>query len=100
MPKRKAAGQAKTPIEIPDGVIQIYSNSLNVLTTSWDFILLFGSIQLPGTIGGTGPTKTAIRVDAAVVMSPQHAKASVNALQKVVEEYEKNFGEITIPKKA
>jgi hypothetical protein len=38
-----------------------------------------------------------IRIDAAVRMSPQHAKASANALQRTVAEYEKMFGPITLP---
>ena len=98
MPKAKRKNQAPPPIEIPEGVIQLYSNSLNVLTTTWDFILLFGSAQLPEKIGGPGQTlKAPIRVDAAITMSPQHAKASAKALQSVVEGYEKRFGTIKLP---
>ncbi len=96
-----AAKKNQTPpaVEIPEGVIQLYSNSLNILTTTWDFILLFGSAQLPEKIGGPGQTmKAPIRVDAAITMSPQHAKASAKALQRVVNEYEKRHGEIRLPK--
>lgn len=97
MPKAKRNNQPQ-PIEIPEGVIQLYSNSLNVLTTTWDFILLFGSAQLPEKIGGAGQAvKAAIRVDAAITMSPQHAKASAKALQDVVDGYEEKFGEIKLP---
>ena len=30
-------------------------------------------------------------------MSPQHAKASLKVLERIVAEYEKKFGEIAIP---
>ena len=85
-------------IRVPEGVSDFYVNSLNVLLTPWDFILLFGSLSLPESISSGKQTLPGeIRVDAAIRMSPQHAKASASALQRMVNEYEKQFGEIATP---
>jgi len=92
-----SAAPADLRIEIPEGIIQLYANAMNVVVTPWDLILLFGSIQLPETITGDGTAAGTIRIDAAVTMSPQHAKAAVKALQSVVDGYEKRFGEINMP---
>ena len=98
MPRARRSNQPR-PIEIPEGVVQLYSNSLNVLTTPWDLILLFGSTQLPESIGSARGQQlaAAVRIDAAITMSPQHAKAAAKVLQNVVAMYEKRFGEIRIP---
>jgi len=98
MANHKAADQVLVTAEIPEGVIQLYANAMNVLVTPWDLVLLFGSIQLPEAISGTGkPTKAPIRIDAAITMSPQHAKATAKALQDVITEYEKIYGDIGLP---
>jgi DNA-binding LytR/AlgR family response regulator len=94
--------QQQTPqqpaLQIPEGLVQSYANSLNVLFTPWDFMLLFGSTRLPQAIGiGAGQAIGTVEVDVAITMSPQHAKAAVAALQQVVEEYERQFGEIHVP---
>ena len=99
---KKAQSAAQKPpevtIRIPEGVSDFYVNSLNVLVTPWDFILLYGSLTLPESISsGKQALPGEIRVDAAIRMSPQHAKASAHALQRMVNEYEKQFGEIVTP---
>ena len=100
MPKDKSLEPSQPITEIPEGVTQLYANAMNILVTPWDVALLFGSIQLPEAIAGKigESTKSPIRIDAAVIMSPQHAKATAIALQKVVTEYEKQYGEIGLPK--
>ena len=106
MPKTPQQPDQRGPvIRIPEGVSEFYANSLNVLITPWDFVLLYGSVALPNSIasgrgaitGGARSMQSEIRIDAAVRMSPQHAKASANALQRTVAEYEKMFGPITLP---
>jgi hypothetical protein len=105
LPKTPQQADQKAPvIRIPEGVSEFYANSLNVLITPWDFILLYGSTALPnsiatgrGAVAGGARMQSEIRIDAAVRMSPQHAKASANALQRTVAEYEKMFGSIPLP---
>ncbi len=102
MPKEKSLVPKQQTAEIPEGVMQFYANAMNILVTPWDVVLLFGSIKLPeaiaGIVGTSGASKEPpIRIDAAVIMSPQHAKATANALQHVVTEYEKQYGKIGLP---
>ena len=93
--QKAAAGPT---VQISDGVSEFYANSMNVLITPWDFVLLFGSTLLPKTIRQGAQTAGDVRVDAAIRMSPQHAKAASRVLAKLIEEYEKQVGVITLPK--
>lgn len=92
-PQRDSGGPS---IKIPEGVSEFYANSLNILLTPWDFVLLFGSLALPATVGSAGKVTSEVRVDAAIRMSPQHAKASSIVMQSMVAKYEETFGEIPV----
>ena len=96
-PDRREQRQAQPRIQIPENVSEFYVNSLNVGTTTWDFVLFFGSIVLPATIGVGQMIHGQIRVDCVIRMSPQHAKASLRVLQQTVSDWERRFGEIQIP---
>ena len=84
---------------IPEGVSEFYANSLQVMSTDWDFALLFGSIIFPANypLGNQRVQGTEVRVDAIIRMSPQQAKASLRVLNRVIEDYEAKYGKINIP---
>ena len=92
-------GEPSSRIQVPENVSEFYANSFNVAVTPWDFILFFGTNTLPTTVLKSGPAQStvSVRVDVVVRMSPQHTKATLAALKRTVDEYEKRFGEINIP---
>jgi Protein of unknown function (DUF3467) len=96
-PKQPTRGPTGQVVRIPDNVSEFYVNAMQVALTPWDVMLLFGSAALPEVFIGSSPFKTEIRVDAVIRMSPQHAKAVVRALSSVMDEYDKQFGEVHIP---
>ena len=96
-PDRREQRQAQPRIQIPENVSEFYVNSLNVGTTTWDFVLFFGSIALPETIGPAETIRGQVRVDCVIRMSPQHAKASLRVLQQTLDDWERRFGEIQVP---
>ncbi len=85
---------------IPEEVAQFYVNNLSVLVTPWDFVLLYGALALPANVSTQGEPiqqSSGVRVEAAIRMSPQHAKAGLKLMQRMVETYENQFGEIRLP---
>lgn len=73
-----------------DKYIKMYSNSVQLTVTPWDFTFSFGEIKLP-------MEKPTVENQVGIVMSPQHAKALANILVGHVREYEKKVGEIKLP---
>jgi len=69
--------------EIPE----IYTNSVEVLVSPYEFLLQMGL-----------ETQRKVKPICNVRMSPQHAKIFLNILQQSIENYERNIGEIKIPK--
>lgn len=94
-------GQPQQPkILLPEDVSEFYANSVNIIVTGWDFVLLFGSIGLPASISALPVNQNVageIKVDAVVRMSPQVAKSFASILQKIVNNYETTFGTIHLP---
>jgi len=90
-------------IKIPESVNEFYANAFTALVTRWDVVLLFGSTTLPSTIkkadqvGGEITIQGEVRMDTAIRMSPQHAKACSAALQSMVARWEEEFGTISVP---
>ena len=82
---------------MPENVVEVYANSLQVATTPWDFMWFFGSVQVPETLPIPGNIVPSIRVDVVIRTSPQHAKACLRALETTVKQYEDRFGEIHLP---
>jgi hypothetical protein len=73
--------------------VSVYSNSMNLEVTPWDFKLIVG-VLLKGQKPNE-PPKIENLVE--VVMSPQHAKALLSILASNVQAYEKQVGEIKLP---
>jgi hypothetical protein len=84
------------PQELPttrtDKFVRAYTNAANLEVTPWDFKLVFGELKK------NSDGKTVIEQSVEVTMSPQHAKALADILSTNVREYEKNVGEIKLPK--
>jgi len=65
----------------------IYSNTMQMITTPWDFQIRFGQVV---------PTEEGLSANwlVQVMQSPQHAKAFYHLLAQQIEAYEENYGEI------
>jgi Protein of unknown function (DUF3467) len=76
----------------------LYVNGIAILFSPWDFSLMFLR-GLPAE-SPSEPSEhnfaTTTRVVQSVVMSPQHAKAMLNALAHNIQAYEQQHGEIPI----
>ena len=67
----------------------IYTNSIGVSASVFDIKLLINYIS-------DSTEKNEKENICEVAMSPQHAKAFLNVLQKTMKTYEENFGEINL----
>lgn len=73
---------------------RIYSNAVKIVSSFYDFQLLFGS----GIINVLEENSTQIIESKFLVqLSPQHYKVLLNSMQNQLDEYEKKFGEIKLP---
>jgi hypothetical protein len=70
--------------------LSIYTNNANVQISYFDFRIDFRQI-LPGSDG-----RMTVERLASVVMSPQHAKAFLGVLAENLDQYEEQFGAITL----
>lgn len=77
-----------------------YCNSLELATSPFDISFRFIRNEVP--IGRPHGSETSGEVadSVTVVMSPQHAKATIGALVNAIRTYEKQFGELHLPKDA
>ena len=71
--------------------VRTYANAANMEVTPWDFKIVFGELK-------KSEGKVVIEQSVEVTMSPQHAKALAEILSSNVREYEKNIGEIKLPR--
>ena len=62
-----------------------YSNQVNIHSSFFDFVIDFGEVEKI-EMQGNQPIMN-VEVKARVVMSPQHAKAFLQALSKNIESY-------------
>ena len=83
--------QQELPAVPAEKFVRTYANAANMEVTPWDFKIVFG--ELKKTEG-----KLVIEQSVEVTMSPQHAKALAEILSNNIREYEKNVGEIKIPR--
>jgi flagellar protein FlaG len=69
---------------------EIYSNSVQVRVSVWDFLLVFGLVHQE--------TPEQVSVDNAlgVYLSPQQAKALWNILGQNLAQYEQTFGQLAL----
>jgi len=70
-----------------------YANSSMITHSNWDFQLMFGKFRLKEE------RHVVETYEKIIYMSPQQAKAFLNALSENVSKYEKNFGEIVLSPK-
>ena len=75
-----------------------YANSLEVAVSPYDFSLKFSRQGPPENIKSGEPPKPNKLDEFTVSMSPVHAKAMLAGLYRAVGEYEKNVGQIVLPK--
>ena len=84
--------QLQQYFNMSDEVAQgIYSNLAVISHSSSEFILDFISM-MPGVSKGT--------VKSRVIMSPEHSKRLLYALQENIANFERQFGEIRMPQEA
>jgi len=94
MPQPKPSGpppgpQQQLPVELPDEVSEgIYSNLMFITHSPSEFVLDFAR-ALPGARKG--------RVYSRIVMTPQHAKALSELLQRNISTFEDKHGVIHLP---
>ena len=69
---------------------EIYSNSVQVRVSVWDFLLVFGLVHQEA------PEQVNVNNALGVYLSPQQAKALLGLLQQNVSGYESAFGEIKL----
>jgi hypothetical protein len=81
--------QAGLKISYPEQLQFFYSNYAHFTMSGFDLTIDFGIRQ-----------ENNVQMSSRVIVSPQHAKAMVNRLSELLNQYEKDFGEIrTEPKK-
>jgi hypothetical protein len=83
--------QHQLPIELPDEVAQgVYSNLIFCTHSPSEFILDFAR-ALPGARSG--------KIWSRIVLTPQHAKALSDLLNRNIESFEERHGSIKMPGK-
>jgi hypothetical protein len=83
---QEAEGETPEIVQVP----MVYSNSVQIRVSPWDFSFRFGHVS------PVGQDREIAQYDVTVMMSPQHAKATFRLLEQQVANYEKRFGEIPI----
>ena len=69
---------------------EIYSNSVQVRVSVWDFLLVFGRIHQDT------PEQVSVENAQGVYLSPQQAKALWNILGQNLAQYEQTFGTLAL----
>jgi hypothetical protein len=86
-PKFAILNLAEVPTTRSPDFKVIYANNVNIGMSPWDIQMTFGKI----TSGNT------IEHQITVVISPQWAKALAGVYQRVVADYESQFGKVALP---
>lgn len=71
----------------------IYSDVVRVINNPYTFIIDFAQL-IPPVSENENPL---IKIHTRIIMSPQHAKALLKALEDNIKKWEKTFGEIKAP---
>lgn len=71
----------------------LYSNSVQVKMSVWDFQLVFG------TMSSSSPDEVTFTSKQGIYLSPQQAKALFNVLGQNLQQYENTFGELSLEPK-
>ena len=69
---------------------EIYSNSVQVRVSVWDFMLIFGLVRQDS------PEQVNVQNSLGVYLSPQQAKALWNILGQNLAQYEQTFGTLAL----
>ena len=69
---------------------EIYSNSVQVRVSVWDFLLVFGLVHQES------PEQVNVNNTLGVYLSPQQAKALWNVLGQNLAQYEQTFGALAL----
>ncbi|MGC2637659.1 MAG: DUF3467 domain-containing protein [Acidobacteriaceae bacterium] len=69
---------------------EIYSNSVQVRVSVWDFLLVFGLVHQDA------PEQVNVQNALGVYLSPQQAKALFNILGQNIAQYEQTFGALVL----
>jgi|YelNatPaOPRAMG01_1025707.scaffolds.fasta_scaffold01590_7 hypothetical protein len=73
----------------PEVKMGTYSNTVRISHTPFEFVMDFGRT--------TPDEQDLIRIVSRIVMSPQHTKAFLQALEENLRRYEAQFGPINLP---
>ena len=82
-----------------DTGLATYVNGAEILTSQWEFTLLFSQVSAtprPEQAGAEPAYQVTKSLVGRFAMSPQHAKAFVEAMHQNVRSYEEQFGEIPL----
>ena len=91
MPEEKKPKGNQVNIELPEAVAEgVYANLAIISHSQSEFVVDF--IRLV-------PNVPKAKVKSRVILTPQHAKRLLGALQDNVQKFEKQFGPITVAKK-
>lgn len=81
--------QKRITIELPKDLEAVYANIAFITHTPAEMVIDFAQV-LPRTPKG--------QIVSRLIMSPMHAKSFLNALQTNIQNYERQYGEINVPK--
>ncbi len=83
----KQSQKRQIKLQIPQDLNAIYSNTAILSSTKNEMIFDFAQML---------PPDTRTKVQARIVMTPQHAKLLLHTLQRNIERYEAQYGEILV----
>jgi flagellar protein FlaG len=82
--------QPKIHLSPTEDYREIYSNSVQVRVSVWDFLLVFGLVHQET------PEQVNVNNELGVYLSPQQAKALWNILGQNLAQYEQTFGALAL----
>jgi len=82
--------QPKIQLDRSEDYREIYSNSVQVRVSVWDFLLVFGLVHQET------PEQVNVNNALGVYLSPQQAKALWNILGQNLAQYEQTFGPLAL----
>jgi flagellar protein FlaG len=82
--------QPKIQLDRSEDYREIYSNSVQVRVSVWDFLLVFGLVHQET------PEQVNVNNALGVYLSPQQAKALWNILGQNLAQYEQTFGALAL----
>jgi hypothetical protein len=90
VPMNPSHPQPKINLSEAEEYREIYSNSVQVRVSVWDFLLIFGLVHQDS------PEQVNVQNSLGVYLSPQQAKALWNILGQNLAQYEQTFGTLAL----